>query len=229
MSFSSTSMRRSSAWVRSTARSPTAPCSRRPSCRRRTTCSTPFGRPRATDEGVHTPVRAHAARRASALAAAMALCADGDPFPELLAGSRAPCGDPAVDRRSAGPHRRHVPRTERLPAGARRDARYFVFDRRGQAVYRDRPRPNGVHPARAGRPRGRPNCGREHLRLSARKPASSSPTRPAGGERVQIFDSRRRAPGQLPPAGARAAPPPHDWHDSCSTASARSTSPAGRS
>ena len=147
-------------------------------------------------------MRAHAARRASALAAAITLSTAAFPFLNV-----SPEAAHHVEiLRSTGGLPAHVVGTFREPSVFQQapDGRYFVFDRRGQAVYRiDRDRTASTRLVQVGPEAGRiVGASTFDLGPEARFVVADAP---GGRERVQIFDldGRRLGSFRLP---GRAAP-----------------------
>ena len=130
-------------------------------------------------------MRGHVSRRPSALAAATALCLASLPFLTVP-----PQAEHHVEiLRSTGGLPPHIVGTFREPSVFQQapDGRYFVFDRRGQAVYRiDRDRTESTRLVQVGPEAGRiVGASTFDLGPEARFVVADAP---GGRERVQIFD-----------------------------------------
>lgn len=130
-------------------------------------------------------MRGHVSRRPSALAAATALCLASLPFLTVP-----PQAEHHVETlRSTGGLPPHIVGTFREPSVFQQtpDGRYFVFDRRGQAVYRiDRDRTESTRLVQVGPEAGRiVGASTFDLGPEARFVVADAP---GGRERVQIFD-----------------------------------------
>ena len=130
-------------------------------------------------------MRAHAARRASALVAAIAL----SPAAFLFLHVSPEAAHHVEILRSTGGLPAHIVGTFREPSVFQQapDGRYFVFDRRGQAVYRiDRDRTESTRLVQVGPEAGRiVGASTFDLGPEARFVVADAP---GGRERVQIFD-----------------------------------------